>query len=154
MIVSFDDFYQFRDNNIDRMFYLKGEYPALKINLFCIPAKLKYEWLENFKLDWLKICMHGWNHERGELLKVNQLDGWKATMGTTIFKSPWYDDIPKNLDLLHQNGFTLVTFPIKKDHPIHQEVLGENDFRGHMWIDDDWDRLEELLKTNPNCELL
>lgn len=154
MIVSFDDLYINDQNNLDRLFYLKGKYPTLKVNLFCVPNRSTYQWLHYLMLDWIGLHMHGWQHTKGEEITQDMLDEWKLMMDNKIYKSPWYDDKPEQLDLLHQNGFTLVTYPVQLDHPISQVVLKESDFRGHMWQDKDWDRLEAICKTETNFELI
>jgi len=154
MIISFDDLYIDKQNGLDKLFYLKGAYPRLNVNIFVVPGRSNPDWLNYLKQDWISFGMHGWDHKRGELIEKCMLDQWVEDNGTKLYKSPWYDEIPENLDTLYNNGFTLVTYPEKKSHPVKQIVLSKDDFRGHVWIDEDWDRLEEVLKTNPNCELL
>jgi hypothetical protein len=154
MIISFDDLYIDKQNGLDKLFYLKGNYPRLKVNIFVVPGRSNPDWLNCLKQDWIVFGMHGWDHKRGELIEKCMLDQWVEDNGNKLYKSPWYDEIPENLDTLNNNGFTLVTYPEKKNHPVKQVVLGKDDFRGHVWKPEDWERLEEVLKTNPNCELL
>ena len=154
MIVSFDDFYINDQNNLDRLFYLKGKYKHLKVNFFCVPKRSTWEWLSNFKLPWIGLYMHGWKHERGEEIQQRMVTQWVENMGTKVYKSPWYDDKKEQLDLLHANGFKLVTYPVKVDHPITQVILGKNDFRGHVWKDEDWDKLSDICEHQKNFELI
>lgn len=154
MIVSFDDLYINDHNNLDKLFYLKGKYPLLKVNMFCVPNRSTWKWLENFRQDWIGLYMHGWNHLKGERLNQWMVDEWLENMGTKIYKSPWYKNDEGDLDLLFENDFLLVTYPERIDHFINQYVLTPQDFRGHLWKDEDWDKLEKICQTEQNFELI
>lgn len=154
MIVSFDDLYIHEETNLDRLFYLKGKYPKLKVNMFAVPNRSRWGWLQSLQNNWIGIYMHGWNHERGELLESSMLECWDREMDNKVFKSPWYEDRQENLDLLKAHGFTVVTYPNELVHPVKQVVLTASDFRGHVWKSEDWDRLEELCQNETNFELL
>lgn len=154
MIVSFDDLYIHDENNLDRLFYLKGKNKHLKVNIFCVPARSTWEWLKYLKLDWIGLYMHGWKHEKGEPIQQRMITQWVENIGTKVYKSPWYADQLPQLDLLHKNGFKLVTYPVTVEHPIPQIVLGQNDFRGHMWIKEDWDKLAQICEYQKNFELI
>lgn len=64
-IVEADDFCDRWDRNgLNMLFYWKSKYPKFKISLFTIPDRTSPEFLKQVKkLDWIEICVHGYNHE-------------------------------------------------------------------------------------------
>lgn len=131
-------------NHLDWLFWLKGNYPTFKVNLFCIPGRSNFSWLlELNKIEWIRVCFHGWNHRETEEITIEMVEAWTGRGLPKVYKGPNWQVSDKSLYNLEERGFKVI-----------QKPLLDNYFQGHIWTVPDLQKIEELLKTGVETELL
>lgn len=138
-------------NGMNWLYYLHGTYPDFVCNLFAIPERCPEWWLDMInRHHWLKLCMHGWNHDEQESIYKPMLKDWSSMGYSRVYKGPNWKVTPREMDLLADNGWVLAVKE-KVDHPVKQWVLSDpRACHGHVWIESDWKRLEKRIRETPD----
>ena len=156
MIVDFDDISldNVSANGMNWLYYLKGKYPNFQCNLFVIPGRSTWKWVEEINsLGWIQVCMHGWHHTDKEEVERKKLMAWTDGGFARVYKGPdWYVN-KRSMDILQEEKFTLAVKE-KVDHPIKQYKFGKNDFHGHIWVDGDFIELEKVITRSTNFKFI
>jgi hypothetical protein len=148
VVIDFDDVYldSPASNRMDWLFYYKGKYPNFRVNLFAIPGKSTWDWLDEIdKLDWISLCMHGWNHDEEESLTEEMFLEWSYSW---VYKGPNWKADKDEIDLLRNYGFVLAVKE-KVDHSVKQWPLTDpRCLHGHIWVEDDLKRIEKHFEKD------
>jgi len=98
--LDFDDFEE-KNNRLDWLWQLHDEFPYFKVNLFTIPERCKDSFLEYIrKIDWIQLCVHGWEHKHNEHVPENKLIVCSATGYAKVYRAPYWqlsDEMYKRL---------------------------------------------------------
>jgi len=111
------DLDDFGDTNsrLDWLWMLKNEFPDFKVNLFAIPRdNQRIEWLEYLKqLDWIQLCVHGWNHESNEEVDEKLLkEGFIVYQGfAKVYRAPFWQLSDEMYKRLKKLGFKIMLHP-------------------------------------------
>jgi len=117
LIIDLDDFSEehMGDKEWKDLLFLKSKYPDLKVNMFTIPARCSWNWLQHIKdnYDWIEMYYHGITHSREESF-TEEID--PLFPGVILdqffqrgFKAPWWKMNQDHADILNNLGFITAT---------------------------------------------
>lgn len=88
--LDFDDFGE-KNHRLDWLWMLKEEFPKFKVNLFTIPGNCNVLFLDYIKtLDWIQLCVHGYNHANNENVSEKALEMLKDYGYSKIYRAPYW----------------------------------------------------------------
>lgn len=141
-------------NGMHWMYYLKGKYPRFKINLFCIPGRSTFNWLQMLAdHDWINVCMHGWNHDEKESILDTYLEVWEKKY-CKVYKGPNWKIDEGEFDLLRKYNFTIATKKYKPTDMNQWCLTDPRAVHGHVWVEADWKRVERRLAEDSDCRFI
>jgi len=110
VFLDLDDFSEF-NNRLDWLWMLKKEFSYFKVNLFTIPANFYGNFCAYTKsLDWIQICVHGYNHINNEEVSEEQLEKLKDFF-VPIYRAPFWQLSDVMYERLKKLGYKIMIHP-------------------------------------------
>ena len=131
-------------NRLDYLFWLKGKYPQFKCNLFVIPMRSTWEWIQELnRIPWIEVCMHGWNHNKEESITKGMITEWQNHGLPSIYKGPEWKLSTDEIVILLDKGFYPCTKKLKEKYSNY-----------HIWNPSDLEAIRKLLESGVQCNKL
>lgn len=110
--LDFDDFCE-KNNRLDWLWMLHKEFPHFKVNLFTIPSQSNGFFLGYIKsLDWVQVCVHGFNHENNEDVSKAKLELLVKCRGyNKVYRAPYWQLSDKMYDRLKKLKYKIMVHP-------------------------------------------
>jgi len=111
--LGLDDFCEF-NTQMDILWRLRHYFDDFKVNLFAVPAQcLTLSWLAYISgLNWIRLCVHGYNHIHNEDLDVitlKALTDMRTNFFHKIYKAPYWELTPRMSEKLFNLKFKVIT---------------------------------------------
>ena len=110
--LGLDDFGE-KNCNLDILWRLRDYFDDFKVNLFAIPNNnLNKEWIRYIKnLDWIQLCLHGYNHTSNEEIDKIVLKTITPEPFARIYKAPRWELSESMYERLTELGFKILLYP-------------------------------------------
>jgi hypothetical protein len=165
-VFDLDDFHN-DNHNLPLLLEMKERFPALKVTLFCIPAKCTVDFIKELKekYEWMRFAVHGWYHDtdHGTAQETNFWSEQDAhdyldlaeRMGVfeKIFRAPGWNYNYQSYLALIRRGYVICEH---LGHDRWAELGGKRYTTGHLWEvhghiqNVNMNGLEELASTKCN----
>ncbi len=108
--LEFDDFGE-TNHRLDWLWQLHKAFPKFKVNLFTIPSDFHGNFCAYVKsLDWIQICVHGFNHTNNEEVSEKELERLKDHF-SPIYRAPYWQLSDTMYERLTKLGYTIMIHP-------------------------------------------